>query len=231
MKLIITRPLADSKQMQNYFELRGVECLINPLLEISYEKRSINFSNYDRVLLTSRHAVRSLVNKSLTFSKKKVHACGRSTYAEVREFAPENEYIFHESVNDLVDAFRSSTPIDDSKMLYLRGRDVTVDLKSIFQGTGIEIEDSVEYIAREKILFNKEALEEFNSGRQISIIIFSLRTAEIFLEALKKYNLGNKTSIIMAYCISKNIASMLQVKGIQSKILTEPTEDAILDLL
>ena len=217
--------------MQNYFELRGVECLINPLLEISYEKRSINFSNYDRVLLTSRHAVRSLVNKSLTFSKKKVHACGRSTYAEVREFAPENEYIFHESVNDLVDAFRSSTPIDDSKMLYLRGRDVTVDLKSIFQGTSIEIEDSVEYIAREKILFNKEALEEFNSGRQISVIIFSLRTAEIFLEALKKYNLGNKTSIIMAYCISKNIASMLQVKGIQSKILTEPTEDAILDLL
>ena len=231
MKLIITRPLADSKRMQNYFELRGVECLINPLLEISYEKRSINFSNYDRVLLTSRHAVRSLVNKSLTFSKKKVHACGRSTYAEVREFAPENEYIFHESVNDLVDAFRSSYPIDDSKMLYLRGRDVTVDLKSIFQGTSIEIEDSVEYIARKKILFNKEALEEFNSGRQISVIIFSLRTAEIFLEALKKYNLGNKTSIIMAYCISKNIASMLQVKGIQSKILTEPTEDAILDLL
>ena len=231
MKLIITRPLADSKRMQNYFELRGVECLINPLLEISYEKRSINFSNYDRVLLTSRHAVRSLVNKSLIFSKKKVHACGRSTYAEVREFAPENEYIFHESVNDLVDAFRSSTPIDDSKMLYLRGRDVTVDLKSIFQGTSIEIEDSVEYIARKKILFNKEALEEFNSGRQISVIIFSLRTAEIFLEALKKYNLGNKTSIIMAYCISKNIASMLQVKGIQSKILTEPTEDAILDLL
>ena len=154
MKLIITRPLADSKRMQNYFELRGVECLINPLLEISYETRSINFSNYDRVLLTSRHAVRSLVNKSLTFSKKKVHACGRSTYAEVREFAPENEYIFHESVNDLVDAFRSSTPIDDSKMLYLRGRDVTVDLKSIFQGTSIEIEDSVEYIAREKIYFN-----------------------------------------------------------------------------
>ena len=231
MKLIITRPLADSKRMQNYFELRGVECLINPLLEISYEKRSINFSNYDRVLLTSRHAVRSLVNKSLTFSKKKVHACGRSTYAEVREFAPENEYIFHESVNDLVDAFRSSTPIDDSKMLYLRGRDVTVDLKSIFQGTNIQIEDSVEYIARKKILFNKEALEEFNSGRQISVIIFSLRTAEIFLEALKKYNLGNKTSIIMAYCISKNIASMLQAEGIQSKILTEPTEDAILDLL
>lgn len=231
MKLIITRPLADSKRMQDYFELRGVECLINPLLEISYLKRSINFSNYDQVLFTSRHAVRSLVNKSQTFSKKKVHACGRSTYAEVKEFAPDNEYIFHESVNDFVDAFRSSTSIDDSKILYLRGRDVTVDFKSIFRGKSIEIEDSVEYIASEKIFFNKEALKEFNSGKQISVIIFSLRTAEIFLEALKKYNLGNKTSIIMAYCISKNIASMLHVEGIQSKILTEPTEDAILDLL
>ena len=71
MKLIITRPLADSKRMQDYFELRGVECLINPLLEILYKKRNINFSNYDRVLFTSKHAVRSLVNKSQTFSKKK----------------------------------------------------------------------------------------------------------------------------------------------------------------
>ena len=94
-----------------------------------------------------------------------------------------------------------------------------------------EIDDSVAYTSREKIFFNKEALKEFNIGKQISVIIFSLRTAVIFLEALKKYNLGNKTSIIMAYCISKNIASMLQAEGIQSKILTEPTEDAILDLL
>ena len=231
MKLIITRPLADSNRMQNYFELRGVECLINPLLEILYKKRNINFSNYDRVLFTSRHAVRSLVKKNPTFSKKKVHACGRSTYAEVKEFAPDNEYIFHESVNDLLDALRSYTPINDTKILYLRGRDVTVDFKSIFRGTNIEIDDSVAYTAREKIFFNKEALKEFNIGKQISVIIFSLRTAVIFLEALKKYNLGNKTSIIMAYCISKNIASMLQAEGIQSKILTEPTEDAILDLL
>ena len=231
MKLIITRPLADSKGMHDYFESRGVECLINPLLEITYKKRNTNFLNYDQVILTSRHAVRSLVNKGLLFSKKKVHACGRSTYAEIREFAPDNEYIFHESVNDLVDAFRSSTSINDSKILYLRGRDVTVDFKSIFRDTNIKIDDSVEYIAREKIFFNKQVLKEFNLDKKISVIIFSFRTAEIFLEAIKKYNLSNKTSIIIAYCISENIASMLQIEGVQSKILTEPTEDAILDLL
>ena len=231
MKLIITRPLADSKGMNDYFESRGVECLINPLLEITYKKRNINFLKYDQVIFTSRHAVRSLANKGLLFSKKKVHACGRSTYAEITEFAPDNEYIFHESVNDLVDAFRSSTSIDDSKILYLRGRDVTVDFKSIFRHTSIKIDDSVEYIAREKIFFNKEVLREFNLGKKISVIIFSFRTAEIFLEAIKKYNLSNKTSIIIAYCISENIASMLQIEGVQSKILTEPTEDAILDLL
>ena len=163
--------------------------------------------------------------------KKKVHACGRSTYAEITEFAPDNEYIFHESVNDLVDAFRSSTSINNSKILYLRGRDVTVDFKSIFRDTNIKIDDSVEYIAKEKIFFNEQVLKEFNLDKKISVIIFSFRTAEIFLEAIKKYNLSNKTSIIIAYCISENIASMLQIEGVQSKILTEPTEDAILDLL
>ena len=231
MKLIITRPLADSKGMHDYFESKGVECLINPLLEITYKKRNTNFLNYDQVILTSRHAVRSLANKGLLFSKKKVHACGRSTYAEITEFAPDNEYIFHESVNDLVDAFRSSTSINNSKILYLRGRDVTVDFKSIFRDTNIKIDDSVEYIAKEKIFFNEQVLKEFNLDKKISVIIFSFRTAEIFLEAIKKYNLSNKTSIIIAYCISENIASMLQIEGIQSKILTEPTEDAILDLL
>ena len=43
----------------------------------------------------------------------------RSTYAEIKEFAPDNEYIFHESVNDLLDAIRSYTPINDTKILYL----------------------------------------------------------------------------------------------------------------
>ncbi|MBU92042.1 MAG: hypothetical protein CML88_00740 [Rhodobiaceae bacterium] len=231
MKLIITRPLTDSKRMNDYFESRGVECLINPLLEITYKKRNTNFLNYDHLIFTSRHAVRSLINKDLIFSKKKVHACGRSTYTEAKDYASDNVFYFHENVNDLVNSFKSATSFEGSKILYLRGHDVTVDLKSIFRGKSIEIDDCVEYVAREKIFFNKEVLREFNSGKQTSIIIFSSRTAEIFLKALKKYNLGNKTSIIMAYCISKNIASMLQVEGIRSKTLTEPTEDAILDLL
>ena len=231
MKFIITRPLVDSKKMFQFFESKGVKCVINPLLEILYEKKDTDFTNYDRIILTSRHAVRSLVKKGQSFSSKVVHACGTSTYSEVEAFAPDNEYIYHESASDLINSFKSFPPINGSKLLYLRGRNVTVDLKSIFNGTNIKIDDCVEYIAREKIFFNTETLEEFNYSKKISIIIYSLRTAEIFLKALKKYNLGNKTSIIMAYCISKNIATVLQAEGIQSKIPTSPKEDAIIDLL
>ena len=51
------------------------------------------------------------------------------------------------------------------------------------------------------------------------------------IKAIKKYNLSNKTSIIMSYCISTNIADVLQAAGIKSKILASPAEDAILDLI
>ncbi len=231
MKLIITRPLQDSKKMFQYFESKGLSCLVNPLLKISYEKIDINFVDYGGLILTSRHAVRSLAKKRKKFSKKIVYACGSSTYTEAKIFAPDNEYIFYESVSDLVDAFKSSKGPNLEKILYLRGRDVTIDIRLIFKGTGIVIDDCIEYTAEEKVSFNSETLEEFENSKQISIIIYSIRTAKIFLKALKKYNLGNKTSIIMAYCISRNIANILQDEGIQSKILVNPSEDAILDLL
>ena len=77
MKLIITRPIEDSKKMSSYFESRGFECIINPLLEISYQKRNRDFGSYNSVILTSRHAVRSLIDKDKIFAKKTVYAAVR----------------------------------------------------------------------------------------------------------------------------------------------------------
>ena len=219
MKLIITRPIEDSKRMSSYFESRGFECIINPLLEISYQKRNRDFGSYNSVILTSRHAVRSLIGKDKIFAKKVVYACGASTYKEAKIFAPDNEYIFYETVSDFVDKCKSTLHSISGKTLYLRGRDISVDLKFIFKGTN------------EKIFFSESALEEINNSEQAHVLIYSVRTANAFIKAIKKYNLSNKTSIIMSYCISTNIADVLQAAGIKSKILASPAEDAILDLI
>ena len=231
MKLIITRPIEDSKRMSSYFESRGFECIINPLLEISYQKRNKDFDSYNSVILTSRHAVRSLIDKDKTFAKKTVYACGASTYKEAKIFAPDNEYVFYETVSDFVDKYKSTLHSISGKTLYLRGRDVSVDVKSIFKGTNIKIDDHIEYTADEKIFFSASALEEINNSEQAHVLIYSVRTANAFIKAIKKYNLSNKTSIIMSYCISTNIADVLQAAGIKSKILASPAEDAILDLI
>ena len=48
---------------------------------------------------------------------------------------------------------------------------------------------------------------------------------------MEKYNLSNKTSIIIAYCISKNVADFLTKFGIETKYAQDTSDDAILQLI
>jgi len=53
----------------------------------------------------------------------------------------------------------------------------------------------------------------------------------VYLQSMEKYNLSNKTSIIIAYCISKNVADFLTKFGIETKYAQDTSDDAILQLI
>ena len=60
MKLILTRPIDDSKKILNDLKGKDHDLIMNPLLEIVYLQKKININQFTSVLFTSRHSVRAL---------------------------------------------------------------------------------------------------------------------------------------------------------------------------
>ena len=217
MKFVLTRPIEDSKRIKQSLENQGYEVIVNPLLEIKYKTNIFNPDKYEVLIFTSRHSIRYLEEKNIFLKNKIICACGKSTLLEAKKFGTENTYILYSNVAELEENFVNISGIKEKKVLYLRGREITSDIASIFKDNGINIDDKIVYEANEINEFNNEFINELGRSQHLAILFYSIRTAQVYLQSMDKYNLSNKTSIIIAYCISKNVADFLTKFGIETR--------------
>ncbi len=231
MKFVLTRPIEDSKRIKQSLENQGYEVIVNPLLEIKYKTNIFNPDKYEVLIFTSRHSIRYLEEKNIFPKNKIICACGKSTFLEAKKFGTENTYILYSNVLELEENFANINGIKEKKILYLRGREITSDITSIFKDNGINIDDEIVYEANAINEFNNELINELDGGQNLAILFYSIRTAQVYIQSMEKYNLSNKTSIIIAYCISKNVADFLTKFGIETKYAQDTSDDAILQLI
>ena len=231
MKFVLTRPIEDSKRIKQSLENQGYKVIVNPLLEIKYKPNIFNPDEYEVLIFTSRHSIRYLEEKNIFLKNKIICACGKSTFLEAKKFGTENTYILYSNVSELEENFANINGIKEKKVLYLRGREITSDITSIFRDNGINIDDEIVYEANAINEFNNELINELDGGQNLAFLFYSIRTAQVYLQSMEKYNLSNKTSIIIAYCISKNVADFLTKFGIETKYARDTSDAAILQLI
>jgi len=231
MKFVLTRPIEDSKRIKQSLESQGYRVIVNPLLEIKYKTNIFNPDEYEVLIFTSRHSIRYLEEKNIFLNNKIICACGKSTFLEAKKFGTENTYILYSNVSELEENFANINGIKEKKVLYLRGREITSDITSIFRDNGINIDDEIVYEANAINEFNNELINELDGGQNLAFLFYSIRTAQVYLQSMEKYNLSNKTSIIIAYCISKNVADFLTKFGIETKYARDTSDAAILQLI
>lgn len=231
MKFVLTRPIEDSKRIKQSLENQGYKVIVNPLLEIKYKTNIFNPDEYEVLIFTSRHSIRYLEEKNIFLKNKIICACGKSTFLEAKKFGTENTYILYSNVSELEENFANINGIKEKKVLYLRGREITSDITSIFRDNGINIDDEIVYEANAINEFNNELINELDGGQNLAFLFYSIRTAQVYLQSMEKYNLSNKTSIIIAYCISKNVADFLTKFGIETKYARDTSDAAILQLI
>jgi len=231
MKFVLTRPIEDSKRIKQSLENQGYKVIVNPLLEIKYKTNIFNPDEYEVLIFTSRHSIRYLEEKNIFLKNKIICACGKSTFLEAKKFGTENTYILHSNVSELEENFANINGIKEKKVLYLRGREITSNITSIFRDNGINIDEEIVYEANAINEFNNELINELDGGQNLAFLFYSIRTAQVYLQSMEKYNLSNKTSIIIAYCISKNVADFLTKFGIETKYARDTSDAAILQLI
>lgn len=234
--IVITRPFPDCSRTAHQAEEKGFETFEEPLgvLKTYALDNADDLPREPGIILTSHRAVPALNDISFNTCPE-FYVVGERTALTLRQSGFEDIAAVAANVENLTDWIIKRKERIRQPLLYVRGRDVTTDLKKTLGQHGFEINEHTVYSIDKVSGFSDEFLTRLKSNRPLVVLLTSRRTAETFLHLLKK----NKRVIaapIHTLCFSQNIAQIVEEKAKKLNIelvdyCDEPTEDALIQKL
>ena len=214
MNILLTRPLIDSEDLMGKLFSLGHKIIHVPTLKISSAKlKPINPKNYDAFIFTSANAIRNL--KLMNLDKNKLCFCvGAITEKIVRQQGYNNTISAGGTINALKNIIINSRDLDKKKVLaYLCGDNITSDLDLELQKEGFQIEKIINYTSekiKELTLDTKNLIIDHPPD---IIFVYSKRSAESFIELIKKYSLKGLMTDSKVMCISEKVLNVFKQNG------------------
>jgi uroporphyrinogen-III synthase len=209
MNILITRPLIDAEDLMGKFFSLGHKIIHIPTLKISSVKvEPIDESKYNAFIFTSANAIRNL--KVVKQDKSKLCFCvGAITEKIARMSGYNNTVSAGGTVNALKNLIISSSQINEkSKIAYFCGDNVFYDLDLELKREGIKTNKIINYTSEKIIDLNEENKKIISSHPPDIIFVYSARSAESFVEIVKKYSLYPLMTGSKVMCISKKVADI-----------------------
>lgn len=222
-RVLLTRPYSDSLKLAECLSQQGIESVISPVLEISYPSfeegalESLKKKTPDLVILTSRHAVGLLTQ----FDFKPditLYVVGPSTEKACRAGGFSHIITADQSATSLFDLLKKET-LKNKNILYLRGETIALDLKAILAEEGAFVQEVVAYTAKPAVKLTDDAILALRQGTLTDVVFYSLRSAQIFMDLIKKEELESKLLSLSAHAISSQILDFLKSFDWQKRLL------------
>jgi uroporphyrinogen-III synthase len=168
----------------------------------------IDESKYNAFIFTSANAIRNL--KVVKQDKSKLCFCvGAITEKIARMSGYNNTVSAGGTVNALKNLIISSSQINEkSKIAYFCGDNVFYDLDLELKREGIKTNKIINYTSEKIIDLNEENKKIISSHPPDIIFVYSARSAESFVEIVKKYSLYPLMTGSKVMCISKKVADI-----------------------
>ncbi len=198
MKVLVTRPLDQSKNFATLLSEKGLQSVICPLIEITNIKKINTLEVVEKsILLTSQNGLCALedIDRST-----KIFLIGKETYKQAKEKGFTNCYYLGKDIKDL----KINLPRDE-KILYLSANEVTDNLNE-FSNVTRDIVYRSELVYQTKEIFFKF----FNEKETKIITLFSLRTAKNLIYLINKYNMYLQCEHIIVVSLSAGINEVLR---------------------
>jgi uroporphyrinogen-III synthase len=228
MNILITRPLMDSEDLMGKFFSLGHKIIHIPTLKISAIKiESVNINQYDALIFTSANAIRNLDVSSE--GKKKLCFCvGSITEKIARQLGYNNTLSAGGTVNALKNLIINSKEINDkSKIAYFCGDNITYDLDLELKKEGFIIDKFIIYKSEKITDLNDKNKEIITNHSPDIIFIYSLRSAESFIEIVRNHSLYPLMTGSKVMCISEKVASVFKSLGWKKVEIFNPGEELL----
>ena len=227
MNILITRPLIDAEDLMGKLFSLGHKIIHIPTLQVKpVTNQKCDAKNYDAFIFTSANAIRNL--KLLNEDKKKLCFCvGSITEKIVRQKGYTNTISAGGNVNALKNIILNSDFDKRKKIAYFCGDYIATDLDIDLKREGYFIDKVINYSSEKIIDLNNENEKILNNHPPDIIFVYSKRSAESFVELVKKYTLNGLMTGSRVLCISEKALNVFKQLGWKNLEVFEPGEEII----
>jgi len=227
MNILITRPLIDAEDLMGKLFSLGHKIIHIPTLKVKpVTNQKCDAKNYDAFIFTSANAIRNL--KLLNEDKKKLCFCvGSITEKIVRQKGYSNTISAGGNVNALKNIILNSDFDKKKKIAYFCGDYISTDLDLDLKREGYIIDKVINYSSEKIVDLNNENEKILNNHPPDIIFVYSKRSAESFVELVKKYTLNGLMTGSRVLCISEKVLNVFKQLGWKKLEVFEPGEEII----
>jgi uroporphyrinogen-III synthase len=226
MNILITRPLIDSEDLMGKLFSLGHKIVHIPTLKISAANvSSFDAKKYDAFIFTSANSIRNL-NLNNQDNNKICFCVGSITEKIVRQKGYNNTISAGGTVNALKNIILNSDQIDKKKSIaYFSGDYISSNLDIELKKEGFQVDKIINYTSEKITDLNEENNKIIKNHPPDIIFIYSKRSAESFIEIVKKYSLNGLMTESRVLCISEKVLGVLKKTGWKKLEVFQPGEE------
>jgi uroporphyrinogen-III synthase len=233
LRFIVTRPEADARAVAQRLESAGHEVVKAPLMAIARRPGVIPQRRYRAVLITSANGARALADHPdrQRLAGAEAHAVGPASAAAMRA-AGWGAGAVHQAPGDvagLIAAVQAHLQPAEGPLLHVSGETVTGDLEGALARSGFAVDRVVLYAAEPARALPPTAARALTTGWADAVLLYSPRTAEIWVMLTAAAGLGTAAAMLRHLCLSEAVAKRIRAAFPEAPvaIAARPEEDAM----
>jgi len=235
MRVLVTRPSANSQKTISRLEKNGHDVFQFSLLKPSFISNPIPNENYDGILVTSSFAAEILDSKWTPRQRDiKILTTGNAT----------RDILITPGFSNVIsmqgDALQISENIDQhfptgSRLLYPRAETIAQDLSAILFSKGYDCHDWIVYKTTQVMTFDEPTTRLLLENKIDSILLYSTRSAQALNQCYKLLMSNHSVStmkipkiLVLSLAIKNSLEDSLKKKCIHA---SHPDEDSLMSLI
>ncbi len=236
-KILVTRALEDYLHTAKKLETLGFEAIHSPVLKFvpsSFEQ--VDFLAFSALVFTSANGVRAL-KTSPDFEKFKKTPCYAVGEHSAQLAIDYGFKLWGQGKNDVVSLAKLiKKDYKDRELnkplLHISGVDNAGNLSETLFKVEIIVKRIQAYKMIEESSITSEIKQSFITKQIDAILLYSARSANIFVKNMKDWGFLQKISHIPIYCLSKNIATSVDSDYLKHVyFVSQPDEMQLLELM
>jgi uroporphyrinogen-III synthase len=232
MRVLLTRTEDDAAPLAMQLARLGIASTIDPLLEIHvFPGDAPDLGNVQALLFTSANGARAFARRCPRRDLP-VLAVGDATARTAAEFGFTTVESAGGDVLALAELARQTLDPGAGTLLHAAGSVTAGDLAKLLADDGFDVQRQVLYEARMARRLTPATVEMVRRNRIDGVVLFSPRTAAVFVDLAQSEGLSAACGRLTAFCLSWAVADAIEALAWRRvAVAARPEQGAIVDMI